>query len=145
MSQKPTSDPDNEFIANQLLRCLGDMSYRAIASSTNHNSETVRRYIGNTSKVSASFIKQASEAFEIDANLLLHGRPAPAEKRDLRSLSTELFFQELARRVGLIEDTLVGLSIQDRMKKGIEDSEVETLQESTTDFIESRGSASVQA
>jgi len=115
MSTKSVIEADNQFIADQLLRHLGDLSYRKIASATGHNPETIRRYISDSSKISASFVRQVSLAFQIDANLLLLGHPAPAEKKDLRFLSTESLLLELANRFGRIEETVVGMSLHDEL------------------------------
>ena len=116
MSTKTTNEHDNEFISQQLLKHLGDKSYRKIAAATGHNAETIRRYISDSSKISASFVKQVSTSFDIDANILLHGHPSLAERKDLRFLSTESLLLELAARFGRIEDTLVGMTLHSENK-----------------------------
>ncbi len=115
MQTKPAPESDNQFIAEQLLRHLGEMSYRKIASITGYNPETVRRYICDNSKISAGFVRRASIVFGIDANLLLLGNPVPAQKKDLRHVATESLLLELANRFGRIEETVVGMSLHDEL------------------------------
>lgn len=115
MQTKPAPEADNQFIAEQLLRHLGEMSYRKIASITGYNPETVRRYLCDNSKISASFVRRASIVFGIDSNLLLLGKPVPAHKKDLRQVATQSLLLELANRFGRIEETVVGMSLHDEL------------------------------
>lgn len=115
MPTKPIPEADNQLIAEQLSRHLGDMSYRKIASVTGYNPETIRRYLCDNSKISASFVRRASIAFGIDANLLLLGHLAHAENKDMRLVSTQSLLLELANRFGRIEETVVGMALHNEL------------------------------
>lgn len=120
MPTQSTIEQDNEFIAHQLTRYLEDKSYREIASVTGHHAETVRRYLRDASRISASFIRKSSSAYNIDANLLLHGRPAQVEEKDLRFVGTSSLLAELGRRITRVEDCMIGRSLANEVQAELE-------------------------
>lgn len=66
------ADHADSPLHERLLAAIGDRTYRAIASETGHNPETVRRYMQGQAP-SAEFLSRICECFDVNAHWLMTG------------------------------------------------------------------------
>ncbi len=112
---KNTPNTDQEVLelelSQRLQSALSDHTLRAIGSETGFNSETIRRYMGGTSKIPAVFIGRVAEIYSKDLNWLLLGQetdPESIRQPNIKEIPTDALINELGRRMKMIEDCAVG-------------------------------------
>ncbi len=106
VTENPISQRE-QALANRLSLVFTDHSYSDIARHTKYNAETVRRYMQGLSRIPADFVTQLCMSYPwIELNSIL-GIQCSGVNSPFRGVSTKQLFEELGRRIELIEENAV--------------------------------------